>query len=68
MEELALRWLFYHSALQEGDGVIIGASKPTQAERTMQMIGAGRLSESLVRQLSELSSICGADAETIVTY
>ncbi|KAF7927130.1 hypothetical protein BELL_0588g00080 [Botrytis elliptica] len=26
--EAALRWIYYHSALQEGDGVILGASNP----------------------------------------
>jgi aflatoxin B1 aldehyde reductase len=28
--EAALRWVKYHSALQEGDGIILGASKEVQ--------------------------------------
>jgi aflatoxin B1 aldehyde reductase len=28
--EAALRWAMYHSALQKGDGIILGASKEAQ--------------------------------------
>lgn len=31
--EAALRWVIYHSALQEQDGVILGASKEAQILR-----------------------------------
>ena len=31
--EAALRWVMYHSALQEGDGIILGASKRAQIVR-----------------------------------
>ena len=28
--EAALRWVMYHSTLQEGDGIILGASRKSQ--------------------------------------
>jgi aflatoxin B1 aldehyde reductase len=31
--EAALRWVVYHSALRDGDGVILGASKEVQIEK-----------------------------------
>lgn len=31
--EAALRWAMFHSALQEGDGIILGASKEAQIVR-----------------------------------
>lgn len=31
--EAALRWAKYHSALREGDGIILGASKEAQILR-----------------------------------
>ena len=68
MEALALRWLVYHSALREGDGVIFGASRSTQARSTMEMIRAGTLSEDVAAKLSELWSICQEDAQSIVAY
>jgi aflatoxin B1 aldehyde reductase len=33
--EAALRWAVYHSALQQGDGIILGASKETQIVRSV---------------------------------
>lgn len=43
MEALAMRWLLYHSALEEEDGVIFGASNPRQAGKTINTIKAGPL-------------------------
>ena len=68
MEELAVRWLLYHSVLQKEDGVIFGASSPQQAEKTMQTIKRGPVSMEAAKQLSEVWEICKEDARGIVSY
>lgn len=48
--EAALRWLAFHSALDEGrgDGIIIGASKLSQLEQNLASLEKGSLPESVV--------------------
>lgn len=48
--EAALRWLAFHSALDEsrGDGIIIGASKLSQLEQNLASLEKGPLPESVV--------------------
>ena len=46
--EVALRWIFYHSALSEDDGVILGASKVSQVEENLAAIRKGPLSKEIV--------------------
>ena len=68
MEEASTRWIFYHSALTEHDGVIIGASKVSQIASTAAMIAAGKLPEKLVTGMDELSEVCKLDAASITQY
>ena len=68
MEELAMRWLAYHSALQSDDGIIIGASRPEQAQRTVNIIKAGPLTEKVATELSALWQICREEASGITSY
>ena len=68
MEELAMRWLLHHSALTPEDGVIFGASRLAQAEKTMQTLGGGLLSKAAAEQLDGLWDICRKDAESIISY
>ena len=68
MEALALRWLLYHSTLGDEDGVIIGASRPSQAQNTVELIKAGPLSGEVAAKMSALWSICREDAQSIVAY
>ena len=49
MAEASLRWLVFHSSLQEGDGIILGASRVAQLEKNSQDIAKGRLPEELVK-------------------
>ncbi|KAL8660691.1 MAG: hypothetical protein Q9202_006305 [Teloschistes flavicans] len=46
--EVAVRWIAHHSALGDGDGIIIGASKTAQVEETAAMIGRGALPREVV--------------------
>ena len=54
--EAALRWLCYHSALQEADGVILGASNLTHIEQNVASISKGPLPDELVMVIDEVWS------------
>ncbi|KAJ5714814.1 uncharacterized protein N7483_011995 [Penicillium malachiteum] len=49
--EACLRWIFYHSALGDGDGVILGASKTSQAVQNFQDISKGPLPADVVEKI-----------------
>jgi len=53
---LAYRWIKFHSALksENGDALIIGASKVEQLEETLQALQQGPLSEKTVAKIEEL--------------
>ena len=67
-EEASLRWIMFHSSLKEGDGVIVGASKPSQIEGCGKMITFGYLPEDLVTRMNALWDGCKSDAAAIVQY
>jgi aflatoxin B1 aldehyde reductase len=48
LPEATLRWLRYHSALKEGDGILLGASRTSQLERNVGDIGYGPLADDIV--------------------
>ncbi|KAK7737353.1 hypothetical protein SLS53_006656 [Cytospora paraplurivora] len=52
--EVALRWVAYHSALGDGDAIILGASKTAQIQETVRMIRKGGLSPELVGMAEEI--------------
>ena len=54
MAEMALRWVYFHSMLAEGDGVIVGASKVAQLEASVASVKRGPLPGSLPDELSDL--------------
>ncbi len=41
--EVAVRWIAHHSALGDGDGIVLGASRVEQVRETVGMVGRGRL-------------------------
>ncbi|PQE15270.1 hypothetical protein CJF31_00010632 [Rutstroemia sp. NJR-2017a BVV2] len=53
--EAALRWVYYHSALQEGDGVILGASKPEQISLNAADIAKGSLPSEVAKAVDAMS-------------
>lgn len=52
--ELSLRWLFYHSQLGDGDGIIVGASKPDHLVSACDTIERGPLVEEVATELEIL--------------
>lgn len=52
--EACLRWLYFHSALREGDGVILGASKMGQIVQNARDISKGPLPEEVVHKIDSL--------------
>lgn len=52
--EACLRWLYYHSALSEGDGVILGASKMPQIVQNMADISKGPLPTEVLQKIDLL--------------
>lgn len=53
---LAYRWITYHSALKKenGDAVIVGASKAAQLEETLKAVEDGPLDESIAKRASDI--------------
>jgi len=49
---LAYRWVVYHSALAEGDGVVVGARHVGQLEETLKAIEEGPLEEGIAERAS----------------
>jgi aflatoxin B1 aldehyde reductase len=47
--EIAIRWIIYHSALRDEDGVILGASKAAQISEVVTMINKGPLPEEVLK-------------------
>lgn len=43
LTEISLRWMMWHSELQEGDGIILGASRGEQIKGNVDMIESGKL-------------------------
>ena len=52
--EVAIRWMNFHSALGDGDGIIIGASKVEQLKDTVKMIEKGPLNKNVLELAEEL--------------
>ncbi|KAF7874061.1 hypothetical protein EAF04_002733 [Stromatinia cepivora] len=52
--EAALRWVYYHSALQEGDGVILGASKLAQIPLNAADIAKGPLPSDVAEAVEKM--------------
>ncbi|KAI1471745.1 Aldo/keto reductase [Daldinia caldariorum] len=52
--EAALRWIAYHSALGEADGIILGATKVEQLKQNVEDIGKGPLPGEVMRVIGEI--------------
>ncbi|KAF5875207.1 putative aldo keto protein [Botrytis fragariae] len=52
--EAALRWIYYHSPLQEDDGVILGASKPVQISLNAADIAKGPLPSDVAEAMERM--------------
>ena len=54
LPEVSLRWLAYHSALGEGDGIILGGSKISQLAGNLEGIAKGPLPEGVVEAIENM--------------
>lgn len=54
LKEATLRWTLHHSALNDKDGVILGASSQEQMEENLQACGGGALPEGVVAAFEDL--------------
>lgn len=54
--EACLRWIYYHSKLQKGDGVILEASSAPELARHIKDIAKGPLPAESVKELDLLYS------------
>ncbi|KAK4501731.1 hypothetical protein PRZ48_007540 [Zasmidium cellare] len=52
--EVSLRWIVHHSALQDDDILILGASRISQLEQSLDSIKKGPLDEKLAEDLNAL--------------
>jgi aflatoxin B1 aldehyde reductase len=61
---LAYRWITYHSALkrENGDAVIIGASKSAQLKETLEAIEEGPLDEKIAKRVNDIWAKCKHEA------
>jgi len=61
--EAALRWAAYHSALKEGDGIILGASRESQIISNTKSLEAGPLPAPIVEAIEDIWSDLKAERE-----
>lgn len=54
VRELSLRWIFFHSVLGPGDGVITGCTSVEQIRENAQSIAQGPLPEDVVESVDEI--------------
>lgn len=64
MVEAALRWLAYHSMMDEakGDGIIIGSSRSSQLKENIDCLKKGPLPESIVDAFGRAYELCREEA------
>lgn len=60
--EASLRWLAYHSALGDGDGLILGSSKISQIAKNAEDIRKGPLPQEVVDILEKIWESVEEDA------
>ena len=68
MDELSLRWLVYHSILNDEDAIILGASKTSQIVKNTAQIKKGPLDEAVVKQLDGLGDLVKSDGIVMVDH
>lgn len=54
LQEAALRWIMYHSALHDGDGLIIGATSLDQLKSNVMDIHKGLLEGAVLETIESL--------------
>ena len=66
----AIKWLAYHSELkvENGDGIIMGASSCLQLEQNINGLNGDKLPEAVVNAMEEAWELCKADSPEYFRY
>ncbi|TGO12156.1 hypothetical protein BTUL_0093g00040 [Botrytis tulipae] len=59
--EASLRWIYHHSKLGDGEGIILGASEISQIRENVRSISAGPLSEEVVQKIDGVWDLLAED-------
>lgn len=62
LTEASLRWIVYHSALKEGDGVTLGASSISHVKANTEDIAKGPLPQEVQDSLEKLWNTVKSEA------
>ncbi|KAL6864578.1 NADP-dependent oxidoreductase domain-containing protein [Trichoderma novae-zelandiae] len=64
--EMAYRWVAYHSALKEhlGDAIVLGASKISQLQQTVDGLDNGPLPEDVVKKIDDIWELVKDESPT----
>lgn len=65
--EAALRWLFYHSPLEAGDEIILGASRQQQVQQNVEQIRRGQSPDVLTVLFKDVWADIAAASESVKT-
>lgn len=58
MDELCLRWLKHHSVLEDGDLIILGASRLEQIENNVKQMANGPLNHDITEAIDGMWKLC----------
>ena len=64
--EVAIRWIFYHSALGDQDGVVLGASRMSQVKETLNFIRRGPLPPDVLKLTDDIWTAVKESRATIM--
>ncbi|KAF7930984.1 uncharacterized protein EAE97_009193 [Botrytis byssoidea] len=64
--EASLKWIYHHSKLGDGDGIILGARKISQIRENVMSISAGPLSEEVVQKIEGIWDLLAEDRGEIL--
>ncbi|KAK5994175.1 Aldo-keto reductase [Cladobotryum mycophilum] len=65
VQEAALRWVIHHSALQDGDAIIIGAKRMVQLESNVADARRGPLEGAVLEAVESLWVLVSSDVEEV---
>jgi len=68
LPEVAIRWLVHHSALRDGDGIIIGPGSAERLEEYVEHYKKEELPEDVVRVIEKVWEEIKEDAESIAQF
>lgn len=68
LAEVAIRWLVHHSALKDGDGIIIGPETKEELQKSVDAYNAGPLPRDLIETIDGIQDVVRDDGKVIVQF